>query len=198
MTAVESTDGRVARGARNRVALVDALLELLREGEPRPRAREIADRAGLSLRTVFQHFEDLEALYAMAADRQTEHLAARFGPLAVDGATADRVTALVERRAALFEEVAQVRRASLLVAPSSPVLTERLARAAARLSRESARVLAPELDSLPPKRRADVLTAVDLALSWEAWDALRRVQGLPATAAQRVTQLVVEQVVAGR
>jgi TetR/AcrR family transcriptional regulator of autoinduction and epiphytic fitness len=197
MTAVDSADGRVARGARNREALVDALLALLREGTPRPRAREIADRAGLSLRTVFQHFADLEALYASAADRQAEHLAARFEPLRVDGPSADRVTALVERRAALFEEIAPVRRASLLVATSSPVLTERLADTAARFRRDTARVLAPELDVLSPKRRADMLAALDLALSWEGWDALRRVQGLSVAAAQRVTKLLVERLVAG-
>ncbi|MGH9026009.1 MAG: TetR/AcrR family transcriptional regulator, partial [Acidimicrobiia bacterium] len=191
MTAVGAADGRVARGARNRDALVDALLELLREGVARPRAREIADRAGLSLRTVFQHFDDLEALHASAADRQREHLTAWFRPLTADGPTDERVTALVARRAELFEEIAPVRRASLLV--TSPVLDRRRGEMGARLRREVGRALAPELDTAPAAPRADLLAALELALSWESWDALRRVQGLSVAAAKRVTRLVVEQ-----
>ena len=57
------TDGRVRRGARNRDALVDALLGLLEDGIPKPTAREIAERAGVSLRTVFAHFDEVESLY---------------------------------------------------------------------------------------------------------------------------------------
>lgn len=189
MTTTGTTDGRVARGARNREALVDALLALLREGVARPRAREIADRAGLSLRTVFQHFDDLEALHASAADRQGEHLAAYFEPLPADGPTEARVEAIVARRAALYEEIAAVRRASLLVV--SPVLDRRRAEMSTRLRREVARTFTPELERWPAGRRADRLAALDLTLSWEAWDALRRFQGLSVAAATRVTALLV-------
>jgi TetR/AcrR family transcriptional regulator, regulator of autoinduction and epiphytic fitness len=192
VTVTGTTDGRVARGARNRDALVEALLALLREGARQPRAREIAERAGLSLRTVFQHFADLDSLYGSAADHQAAHLAARFAPLPREGPTADRIAALVARRAELYEEIAPVRRASLRVAPSSPVLTARLADTAARLRREITRVLAPELAATDGRRRADVLAALDLMLSWEAWDELRRVQGASVATARRVTALLVE------
>ena len=52
-------DGRLARSARTRHAVVDALLDLLGEGDLRPTAARIAERAGVSLRIVFHHFEDL-------------------------------------------------------------------------------------------------------------------------------------------
>jgi AcrR family transcriptional regulator len=190
VTTTGTTDGRVTRGARNREALVDALLALLREGVTRPRAREIAARAGLSLRTVFQHFDDLEALHASAADRQGEHLAAYFEPLPADGPTRARVEAIVARRAALYEEIASVRRASLFVV--SPVLDRRRAEMSARLRRDVAHTLASELEAVPARERADLLAALDLTLSWEAWDALRRVQGLSVTVATRVTTRLVE------
>jgi TetR/AcrR family transcriptional regulator of autoinduction and epiphytic fitness len=57
-----TTDGRVLRGERNREAIVEALLELYQEGDPQPPARAIAERAGVSLRTVFQHFNDMDTL----------------------------------------------------------------------------------------------------------------------------------------
>jgi AcrR family transcriptional regulator len=191
-----TTDGRVARGARNRDALVEALLALLREGTLPPRAKEIAARAGLSLRTVFQHFDDLESLYASAADHQAAHLARRFPALATAGPTEARVAALVERRAEIYEEIAPVRRASTVVAPSSPVLTARLADTAAWYRREMERVLAPELTGLDRRNRADAVAALDVTLSWEAWDQLRRVQGLSVAAARRVTGRLVERLLA--
>ena len=42
---MSEVDGRRARGARNRDAVVTAILELLREGNPDPGAHEIAERA---------------------------------------------------------------------------------------------------------------------------------------------------------
>jgi hypothetical protein len=54
-----------------------------------------------------------------------------------------------------------------------------------------AHTLASELEAQPARERADLLAALDLALSWEAWDALRRVQVLSVTAATRVTTLLV-------
>ncbi len=78
-------DGRRARALRARDAIVDALLDLMQEGQVRPTAAQIAARAGVSLRTVFQHFRDLEALFAAAADRQTARLLALAGEVPATG-----------------------------------------------------------------------------------------------------------------
>ena len=47
MATAPVTDGRSARSQRTRNAVVDALLELNREGNLRPTAKEIAERAGV-------------------------------------------------------------------------------------------------------------------------------------------------------
>ena len=70
-----ATDGRVLRGERNRSAIVEALLALLEEGGAKPSAKEIAERAGVSLRSVFQHFDDMEALYAECVRQQYAKIA---------------------------------------------------------------------------------------------------------------------------
>ena len=44
-------DGRLGRGTRARTAVVDALLDLIEEGDLRPTAPRIAERAGVSLRS---------------------------------------------------------------------------------------------------------------------------------------------------
>src|SRR5215208_6794482 len=73
MEAVRSRvpDGRTARAERTREAVVEALLELLDGGDVRPTAA----RAGVSERSVFQHFRDREALFEAAARRQYERVA---------------------------------------------------------------------------------------------------------------------------
>ena len=53
-------DGRVLRGARTRERIVDAVFELVSEGTVRPTAEEVASRAGVGIRTVFRHFDDME------------------------------------------------------------------------------------------------------------------------------------------
>src|SRR4051794_18549457 len=63
-------DGRRERARRSREAVVDAILALLREGTLRPGVAQIAARADVSERTVFRHFQDLEQLFAEAAEHQ--------------------------------------------------------------------------------------------------------------------------------
>src|SRR5512133_1697488 len=74
-------DGRNARAERSRAAVVEALLELLDAGDVRPTAERIAARAGVSERTVFQHFRDREALFEAAARRQYERVVPTLRPV---------------------------------------------------------------------------------------------------------------------
>src|SRR5690349_20360766 len=50
------TDGRLLRSQRTKRAIVDALLDLIREGHMKPSSAEIADRAGVTQRTLFNQF----------------------------------------------------------------------------------------------------------------------------------------------
>ncbi|MHB1090468.1 MAG: TetR/AcrR family transcriptional regulator, partial [Ilumatobacteraceae bacterium] len=65
MTTVEDivTDHRTMRSQRTRTAISDAMLQLLEEGHDEPRAQQVAQRADVSVRTLFHHFEDMEGLY---------------------------------------------------------------------------------------------------------------------------------------
>lgn len=182
-------DGRVLRGERNRVALVEALVGLLDRGVARPTAKEIATEAGVSVRTVFQHFDDVESLYAAIVDRQRDRYQALYAPLPARGSLSTRIDALIARRAELFEQIAPVRRATVLAAVGSNVLQQGLAEATGALREQVARLFAPELARAP--RRVDLLAAIDLVTSWEAWDTLRRSRAQSVTAAKRVTRLLV-------
>ena len=74
------TDGRRARAERNRDAVVEAILDLLCEGVENPTAEAIAERFGVSVRSVFRHFDDLESLHAAAVDRHSERIRDLFEP----------------------------------------------------------------------------------------------------------------------
>jgi len=185
-TAPVRLDGRNARAERSRAAVVDALLDLLGEGDLRPPAARIAERAGVSLRSVFQHFADIETLYGAAADRQIERLASLTRPLPVTGTRRERLDLFVRARTRLLETIASVRRGALLLEPFSNEIAARLARGRALNRAEVERMFAPELAARPPGTRRELAAALSAAASWSTWEHLRRHQGLPRERARRV------------
>jgi len=180
-----AADRRLARSRATRAAVVDALLALLNEGDLRPTAPRIAARAGVSLRSVFQHFADLEGLFAAAADRQGEHMRRMARPLDGAGPLDTRLAGFVAQRGRILEAIAPVRRAALLMEPFSAAIRTRLAELRALGRRELERVFGDELRARPRSARREVLTALSAASGFAAWDALRRHEGLSPARARR-------------
>lgn len=185
-SSVARIDGRLARGERARGAIVDALLDLLEEGDLRPSAARIAERAGVSLRSVFQHFSDVETLFATAAERQKLRLLPLVRPIAADGPLATRIGAFATQRAKLLEAITPTRRAAILMEPFSRELHARLAGFRADKGAEVQRLFAREIASRPAAARRALASALVAATSWTAWQALRDHQGLDRAQARRV------------
>jgi AcrR family transcriptional regulator len=182
-------DGRRARAERNRDAVVEAILELLSAGVERPSVNEIAEHSGVSVRSVFRHFDDVESLYLAAITRQWERVGPLFAFAVPDVDLPARLAALVEQRARLFEEIANVRRCAERLAPTSPAITRNLQESRKILRREVAECFAAELAARPTPERDDLLDALELAASWPAWSTLRGDQRLPVARAKRVITL---------
>jgi len=197
VTAPSIADGRSARAARTREAVVDALLALIEEGNPRPTAREIADRAGVSLRSVYVHFDDLEDLFTAAAARHFDRMVEHISPLPTDGPLAARLDALIEQRSRLLERSAAVRRAAVIQEPFSPTLARVLGmyRKAGREQLE--RVLAPELARVSVADRRLLLASLDVATGPNAWETLRTYDNLSADEARAVVTRMVTALLAG-
>jgi AcrR family transcriptional regulator len=172
-------DGRTQRRDRNRDAVVGALLDLYREGDLAPAAETIAARAGISVRSLFRYFDDVDALVRTAIARQQEHLAPLF---AIDAPPelplAERVERFVAGRVRLVEAMGEVGRVARALATRQPLVLAELARIRGTLRRQLAAVFAPELDALPAGERAAALAAADVATSWEAFDLMRNDHGL--------------------
>ena len=170
-------DGRATRAARTRQAVVDALLTLNARGELRPTARDIATEAGVSLRSLYVHFDDLEALFVESSRRHTELLRASLPPVVDEGPFAVRFEAFLARRTRIHEFAPGVRRAALLQEPFSPVL-QRVVTAGRQLLRaEVATSFGPELEAVEGDEMP-LLRALDAASSALTWDSLRMHQGL--------------------
>ncbi len=179
--AAGGTDRRVLRGLRNRAAVAQAFLDLVTEGDLAPTAQKVAERAGVSLRSVFHHFDDMEQLFAAAADLHVSRYIDLVRALPADGPLPARIDAFVAERAALAERILPVYRASLLVAHRSPTVSERLARGDERLRTEIERTFTPELAGAPWR-----LDAVDAVASLDGWLRLRVRQRLASQEAAAV------------
>jgi TetR/AcrR family transcriptional regulator, regulator of autoinduction and epiphytic fitness len=189
MVPVTMVDGRAQRGQRNREAIIDALLACYDAGMLRPSVHEVAARAGVSARSVHNHFDDVESLRAEVAQRQWERFA-RF-VTAIDAALplATRVDEVVAQRAAFFEGVAPVRRAALLSLYDSPTIAANLARLDRALRRQ--------LDRAFPGLEPDALDALDALASWDAWNRLRTAQGCSVSRARRILTATIRTLVEG-
>jgi TetR/AcrR family transcriptional regulator, regulator of autoinduction and epiphytic fitness len=184
-------DGRVARSHRTREAVVDALLDLINEGDLQPTAARLAERAGVSLRLVFHHFNDLETIYSALAKRQLERVAPLMKPaIAPSMPLAARIGEFVAQRARTLEFITPVRRAAVLREPFTPSLAKHLSGARTLARRQIHAVFEPELAACDGAERRELLHALDVALSWDAWDMMRRQQGLSEGEARRVMERV--------
>ena len=180
----DSDDGRRARRGRNRDAVVEAMLELYGEGNLAPSSDEIAQRAGLSPRSLFRYFDDIDDLARAAIDRQL----ARVLPVTpidvdADASTAERITALVEQRARVFERIGNTGHVARMRAPFQPVVAEQLVESRAFFRHQIERLMAPELAAMSSKQASTALAAVDVLCSFEAYNLLRDDQGLSRTRA---------------
>jgi AcrR family transcriptional regulator len=180
-----TVDGRTARAERTRRAVVDALLDITAEGVLKPTADRIAERAGVSLRTLWTNFKDMETLYAAAGDRLVELQQAEYRPVAVELPLRRRVAEFCAQRARMLEIVAPAARASALRLPFSAHLRDYRAAQNAKVRAEIERLFGAEL-ARPGPARDQVLTAVLAASTWNNWSMLRDECGLSVEAARTV------------
>lgn len=187
MTTADATvDGRRRRREANREAVVEALLGLFREGRLTPSTDEIAERAGISARSLFRYFDDNDAMTRTAIIRQQEHLA----PLYDHGAhpkmpLPQRVERFVAGRTRLLAEMGEVGRLARARSIEQPLLAVEIARIRTVLRQQVASLFEAELRSRSTADRATTLAALDVAASWEAYDLLRNDQRMSAAATAR-------------
>jgi AcrR family transcriptional regulator len=173
--------------ADDRAVLADTLLDLFEASDTRPTPREMAERSGLPLTTVLQLLDDLETLAVAIFRTQIDRVWSHLDPLPGREAPLEaRVDALIDQRARLFEQIAPTRRIAGEVMADSPALAKGLARSEAFLRRQVTETFEVELAAIDDP---DLLAAIDVATSYEAWEAMRRNDRHSPAAASRILRV---------
>lgn len=161
------TDGRLRRSERTRAAIVEAHETLLRSGTLRPTAQQIAGVAGVSVRTLWSNFGDMDSLLQATVDRWFESdddLRIEIDP---ELPLEERIALFCAERERRLVNIAPAARSAALFEPDSEILQRSRARHVGRVVEDVRRVFAQEIDAADdPDRLADALAAV---VSWNAW-----------------------------
>lgn len=187
------SDGRRERSRSSRDKIVQAMLELVERGDVTPGAARVADHAGVGLRTVFRHFDDMDSLYREI----TERIEAQVMPIALQPYASedwrDRLDELVTRRGTVFEAIMPFRLSANIKRYQSAYLMQDYVRLN-RLERQLVEAILPA-DILNDRL---TLESLHVALSFQSWRSMRHDHGLPPDQATAVTRHLVHQVMAGR
>ena len=164
-------DGRAARREKNRLAAIDAAIELFSEDNLQPGFDEIAHRCGLSSKSVHRYFENSNALLSAAIRRQLE-LGYRLYYLHAigQGPLEDRVERFVAMRLEAHRVIGATARAAGLLALRNATVHENFDRVRLMLREQIELHFATELDALPDDRRESVVAALDVLVQFESLD----------------------------
>ncbi|SCL71589.1 transcriptional regulator, TetR family [Micromonospora citrea] len=189
-------DGRTARAARTRAAIVEAHLALISEGDLRPTGERIAERAGISLRTLWTNFKDMETLFEASGAEVLRQQDAAYRPISPALPLAKRVDAYCRQRARLLQLIAPSARAAQMREPVSEQLHRNRLKHIARVRDEVERLFAAELAQAGPGRE-QLVHALVAASMWPAWSMLRDGLGLGVDQARAVMARTVGALLAG-
>jgi AcrR family transcriptional regulator len=95
-------------------AILDAAFQLLEQGGPRAlTTNHIAERAGVSVGTLYQYFKGKQAILAALAQRQAAAARNRIARIVIDGPRISAVRLIIRTLATAFEGSPATRRALL-------------------------------------------------------------------------------------
>ena len=168
-------DGRTLRRTRNRTAVIDALIDLAREGSLRPAASEIADRAGVSHRSIFRYFEDLDELVSVAIEHSFAEAGTLTGVPAIGSGSLDvRIATLVDARMKLFESVDGTMQLARMRAPSIPAIDEGMTEIAELFEAQIAEHFSAERAAVDEADRGLLVDAALVLTSYDSFAIHRR------------------------
>lgn len=187
----ETEDGRKRRSERSREQIIEAMFELVGNGELDPGAARIAEVANVSLRTVFRHFEEVDGLYL----EMNRRVKAEVMPIVQSPFNStnwrDTVLELVERRSEVFERILPYRVCGSIRRFRSAFLMQG--------HQDFVAMERSILDSvLPEEVRSNVVleAAFDTVLGFDTWRRLRQDRGLSVNDARETMRKLVEALLA--
>ncbi|MEK7292135.1 MAG: TetR/AcrR family transcriptional regulator [Actinomycetota bacterium] len=177
-----TVDGRNLRRERNRKTIVDTLLHLYDEGQIDVSAAEIAHRAGLSERSLFRYFDDVDDLYRAACDAQFDRISS-FADITDlgRGSLESKVEHFVDQRIRLFKKVGNIGRVARAHSHRVPRIQKQLSRGRRILRDQLLNHFRNELAAMDRPSRLATTSGIDVLCSYESYELMRHDQGLSDT-----------------
>jgi AcrR family transcriptional regulator len=176
-------DGRRLRSERTRQLILEAYLALAGEKSPQiPTAAQIAERAGYSVRSVFERFPDIHNLQVAAVD----YALLKAEPMPTHDSVGDRQTrirAQIGTRARNCERWTALWRSLVVNQGESEELRRRVVGLRERAVERLQLMYAPELSTLPAAERRELLIVLEALTDVESWARMREFFGLSFEAA---------------
>ena len=171
-------DGRRLRSERTRKLIIEAYLAIVRESGRAPTAAQVAERAGYSVRSIFERFPDLDALRLAVTDQAIAEARVE-GALTNTGADrATRVRTRVETRARTCEKWLPLWRVMTNQYEPSDELRGRVNLIRELVTGQFEAMFEPELSTLSDVERRHTLIAVEAMTDFESWARMREFFGL--------------------
>lgn len=172
------SDGRRRRSERTKQLIMEAYLALLRECQDIPTAAQIAARAGISTRLIFERFVDLQSLSLATADYAFAMAKSQAIVHDAEGERPARIRSHVETRAETCEGWLPLWRVLVANQARLPQLRTRLGIFRQAVMQRIELMYAPELGTLPALDRRDLLIALEALIDFESWARMREGHGL--------------------
>ena len=190
------TAGRGDRVARTRESIVASALALASAGQVAPIVRDIAQMAGVSARTVFQHFADTAELYVAVLGRVLAALVGEAPAIAAAGPVETRIASMINQCADRYEQLSPMWTFVETLQRRSPEAADMISQIYSANTAQLSQAFAPELAALPAESRQRTLNALGLAIAPESWVVLRQRLGLSVEQARDELGFVVKSVFA--
>ncbi len=166
-----ATDGRTARRHRGRNAVLESALQLFEEGNFEPSPEKIAERAGVSTRSVYRYFENRDELIrAVIAHKQLKVLPYFQIENSGEGDLNSRLARFVASRLKVYEAIGATAHAMAIKSASDPIIREQIEFRKSIFRRQIQTYFARELEQMTSLQHLVALNAIDTLTQVESLD----------------------------
>ena len=182
-----AVDGRSLRRERNRQDIVNALLDLIETGETEISAALIASKAGLSERSIFRYFDDVNDLYRSVCDlafsKEIEY--ALIDDAGV-GSLDTKIENFVNQRVRIYTMNEKIAPAARSFAFKNPIIKNQLVVGRKLLRTQIIKHFSEELLVFDKQQQQVAVAIIDSLTTFEYYDMMRSDQKMSVQAIKSV------------
>ena len=171
---VSTVDGRSLRRERNRQDIVDALLGLIENGETEISAALIASKAGLSERSIFRYFDDVNDLYRSVCDlafsKEIEYALIDDAGI---GSLDTKIENFINQRVRIYTMNEKIAPAARSFAVKNPIIKNQLVFGRKLLRTQIIKHFAEELSAFDKQQQQAAVAIIDSLTTFESYDMMR-------------------------